>query len=335
MQQQLLKLDSICSRTGSALWVVLLRVLLKSPCILFNCYSTPVHCTSTGQTSKLLRSPSSTVVVLQYDTSVVNFCTDTSCSMYSVPVPKSFHGRLQQSNKTQQVLSLYSVTSFAMTTPGDVLLFVPNLIGYFRVVCTLSSFTIMLNFDNYWAIAMLLYVTSFAGDLFDGIVARKLNQTSTFGGLLDMITDRCSTLGLLYVLGVLQERLRLVYLLLIVLDISSHWCQMYSSIGSGHHKSKESNEGRNFIVRWYYQYYAFFGYLCVGAEFTYIFTYVLHYLSPESTLIFQSFTLLFSLVLPGCIMKQVVNVFQLSSACYLVAAQDAKKYSEQSQTKKK
>ncbi len=35
----------------------------------------------------------------------------------------------------------------------------------------------------------------------DGLVARKLNQTSTFGGLLDMVTDRCSTLGLLYVLG--------------------------------------------------------------------------------------------------------------------------------------
>jgi phosphatidylglycerophosphate synthase len=29
----------------------------------------------------------------------------------------------------------------------------------------------------------------------DGLVARKLNQTSTFGGLLDMVIDRCSTLG--------------------------------------------------------------------------------------------------------------------------------------------
>ena len=28
-----------------------------------------------------------------------------------------------------------------------------------------------------------------------------MNQTSSFGGLLDMVTDRCSTLGLLYVLG--------------------------------------------------------------------------------------------------------------------------------------
>ena len=219
-----------------------------------------------------------------------------------------------------------------MTTATDVLLFVPNLIGYSRVLFTLTSFVLMLHFDEQWVIAILFYFLSFAGDLFDGIAARKLNQTSTFGGLLDMITDRCSTLGLLYVLGVLQESFRLVYLLLIVLDISSHWCQMYSSIGSGHHKSKESNTGRNFIVRWYYQYYAFFGYLCVGAEFTYIFSYVLHYLSPESTILFPAFTLLFRLMLPGCIMKQIVNVFQLSSACYLVAAQDATERSEQKQS---
>lgn len=35
----------------------------------------------------------------------------------------------------------------------------------------------------------------------DGLVARKLNQCSTFGGLLDMVTDRCSTMGLLFVLS--------------------------------------------------------------------------------------------------------------------------------------
>lgn len=211
-----------------------------------------------------------------------------------------------------------------MTTATDVLLFIPNIIGYFRVLCTLISFVIMTTFDEYWAVAVLLYFASFAGDLFDGWAARKLNQSSTFGGLLDMVTDRCSTMGLLYILGSIQETYRLLYLLLIVLDISSHWCQMYSSVGQ-HHKSKESNLGRNFLVQWYYQYYYFFGYLCVGAEFTYILAYILHYLDPES-IWFTPATLFFRVVLPGCIMKQVVNVFQLSSACYLVASHDAEQY---------
>ena len=32
------------------------------------------------------------------------------------------------------------------------------------------------------------------------MAARKFDQTSTFGGLMDMVTDRCSTTGLLCVL---------------------------------------------------------------------------------------------------------------------------------------
>lgn len=219
-----------------------------------------------------------------------------------------------------------------MTTPTDVLLFVPNIIGYFRVLCTLISFVLMSHFEEYWSVAVLLYFASFTGDLIDGMAARKLNQASQFGGLLDMVTDRCSTLGLLYVLGFLQETYRLVYLLLIVLDISSHWCQMYSSIGSGHHKSKESNAKRNFLVRWFYQYYYFFGYLCVGAEFTYILTYTLHYMEPDSPL-FVVATMLFRAVVPGCIMKQIVNFAQLASACYAVASQDAIVHAEQQQKK--
>ena len=117
----------------------------------------------------------------------------------------------------------------------DICLYIPNLIGYFRVICTLSSLFLMIAYPHLWFTAVMLYVASFAGDLFgryrtfvvlfifhqyhatlyiwhssiirrlvflsDGMVARKLNQTSTFGGLLDMVTDRCSTLGLLYVLG--------------------------------------------------------------------------------------------------------------------------------------
>mmetsp|Transcript_12246 Transcript_12246/g.17965 ORF Transcript_12246/g.17965 Transcript_12246/m.17965 type:complete len:221 (-) Transcript_12246:2143-2805(-) len=215
-----------------------------------------------------------------------------------------------------------------MTTALDVFVFIPNLIGYSRILFTLASFVLMTSFESEWRIAISLYIASFAGDLFDGLAARKFNQCSTFGGLLDMVTDRCSTLGILYVLGNLQDHMRLVYLFAIVLDISSHWCQMYSSIGQGHHKSSESNEGRNFLVQWYYKYYFFFGYLCVGAEFTYILAYILHYLSTDSTL-YEVALGAFRLCLPGCFMKQIINIFQLSSACYVVAMQDAAIHTEQ------
>jgi len=214
-------------------------------------------------------------------------------------------------------------------TAGTVLLFVPNLIGYFRVFSTLTALVLMILFPDgdYWVLAISLYIASFVGDLFDGMAARKFNQCSVFGGLLDMITDRCSTLGLLYVLGMLQSDTQnlsqLIFLFLILLDISSHWCQMFASSGE-HHKSAEANAKRNPLVLWYYQYYWFFGYLCVGAEFTYIICYCLHYLK-EDDFLFMPIRLFFYMCLPGCVLKQIINVVQLSSSCYAVAEEDASK----------
>jgi len=216
-------------------------------------------------------------------------------------------------------------TSSTTTSANDVLLYVPNLIGYSRVLFTSTSLVLMLSHSRLWWLATALYISSFVGDLFDGLVARRLNQTSTFGGLLDMVTDRCSTLGLLFVLAISyqdQLYLQLIFLFLCLLDISSHWCQMYSTAALGkHHKSEDGNEGRHFLVRWFYKYYYFFGYLCVGAEFTYVIAYVIQF-TGDSPLHPILKALLWGFI-PGCFLKQLVNVMQLTSACYAVAQYDA------------
>eukprot|EP00537_Pseudo-nitzschia_pungens_P014737 CAMPEP_0172401486 /NCGR_PEP_ID=MMETSP1061-20121228/50434_1 /TAXON_ID=37318 /ORGANISM="Pseudo-nitzschia pungens, Strain cf. pungens" /LENGTH=220 /DNA_ID=CAMNT_0013135137 /DNA_START=84 /DNA_END=746 /DNA_ORIENTATION=- len=212
----------------------------------------------------------------------------------------------------------------AKTTANNVLLYVPNLIGYSRVAFTIAALFLMLAAPGYWVLAITLYISSFVGDLFDGMVARRLGQTSTFGGLLDMVTDRCSTLGLLFVLAIDYEEifLRLTFLSLCLLDISSHWCQMYSTSCSGmHHKSEDGNEGRHFLVRWFYKYYFFFGYLCVGAEFTYVLAYAIQFTGNHW--IHPILKTAMWLVVPGCFLKQLVNVMQLASACYAVAEMDA------------
>jgi CDP-diacylglycerol--inositol 3-phosphatidyltransferase len=98
---------------------------------------------------------------------------------------------------------------------------------------------------------------------------------------------------------------------------------MYSTSALGkHHKSEDGNEGRHFLVRWFYKYYYFFGYLCVGAEFTYVIAYVLQFTQGMAEL-HALLTWMLWLVIPGCVMKQLVNVMQLSSACYAVAQYDA------------
>jgi len=226
------------------------------------------------------------------------------------------------------------------TTPENVLLYIPNLIGYLRVVLTMTALALMICSPSHWQAAILCYVASFVGDLFDGMAARRFNQCSTFGGLLDMVTDRCSTAGLLCVLSreYSEEPLFvLLFTMLIILDISSHWCQMYSTISlKQHHKSADGNKGRFFLVRWYYLSYPFFGYCCVGAEFTYVALYILARVSNtassgtsgyyETIRVCVEYFLMVSG--PACAVKQVVNVSQLCSSCYAVAEHDAKEKNE-------
>ena len=52
-----------------------------------------------------------------------------------------------------------------------------------------------------WKVVLLLYLLSFVGDLFDGMAARAYDQCSTFGAVLDMLTDRVTTAGMLVMLG--------------------------------------------------------------------------------------------------------------------------------------
>lgn len=194
-----------------------------------------------------------------------------------------------------------------------VLLFYPNLIGYLRIIfMTIAFYTAFSN----WKATLFFYSMAFAGDAIDGYVARAFHQASVFGGILDMVTDRVSTCGFLTLLSHLYPEYAFTIIMLIVLDIASHWFHVMSV--EGHHKAKESLQNRNVFLQWYYSIYPLFGYCCVGTEFFYILLYVLHFYSHP--IIIQ---LCFYGCLPACILKQVVNVFQLWSAVYTIASNDA------------
>jgi len=61
------------------------------------------------------------------------------------------------------------------TTAGDVLVYVPNLIGYLRVICTLASLILMMAYPDRWFVATLLYIASFVGDLFGTTCTRSVS----------------------------------------------------------------------------------------------------------------------------------------------------------------
>lgn len=105
-------------------------------------------------------------------------------------------------------------------TAKNVLLYYPNIIGYLRILSVLISF--IFAFQS-WKISIIAYLLAFVGDVVDGYVARAFNQCSKFGGVLDMVTDRVSTCGLLMILGHIYPAYIVAFIFLAVLDIFSHW----------------------------------------------------------------------------------------------------------------
>jgi CDP-diacylglycerol--inositol 3-phosphatidyltransferase len=101
-----------------------------------------------------------------------------------------------------------------------VTLFVPNLIGYVRIAFALYAFAVAFTKPVH---CILFYFFSFVCDELDGRFARMLHQTSTLGAVLDMVTDRLATTGLLMLLAMQYQQFHMIFIGLVFLDIFSHW----------------------------------------------------------------------------------------------------------------
>lgn len=99
-----------------------------------------------------------------------------------------------------------------------------------------------------------LYSLSCILDAFDGLAARRLNQSTRFGAVLDMVTDRCTTSCLLVFLASAFPRFAIVFQGLISLDFASHYCHMYATLAMGGSGSshKKVDENRSWILKQYY-----------------------------------------------------------------------------------
>lgn len=80
-----------------------------------------------------------------------------------------------------------SSTTIKPKTDENIYLFVPNLIGYSRIILAGASLTYMSTHPNFCTVT---YLISCLLDAVDGMAARALGQTSKLGAILDMVTDR-------------------------------------------------------------------------------------------------------------------------------------------------
>ncbi|XP_042484047.1 CDP-diacylglycerol--inositol 3-phosphatidyltransferase 1-like [Macadamia integrifolia] len=215
-------------------------------------------------------------------------------------------------------------TSNQRTLP--VYLYIPNIIGYIRIALNCIAFAQC--FSNK-ILFSILYFISFVCDGLDGWFARKFNQVSTFGAVLDMVTDRVSTACLLAILSQCY-RPGLVFLFLLALDIASHWLQMYSTFLSGKASHKDVKDSTNWLFKAYYGNRFFMAYCCVASEVLYLILFLLAENQSDSVIdvlannVTKIFPLSFLVVLTlfGWAIKQAVNVIQMKTAADMCVLYD-------------
>ncbi|KAH9679193.1 CDP-diacylglycerol--inositol 3-phosphatidyltransferase 1 [Citrus sinensis] len=220
----------------------------------------------------------------------------------------------------------------------SVYLYIPNIIGGFLWVFLIVYDYWLHGFDGifhfyvvnvrYLSVMRVLGAFSFVCDAIDGWCARKFNQVSTFGAVLDMVTDRISTACLLVILSQVY-RPGLVFVSLLALDIGSHWLQMYSTFLTGKTNHKDVKDSTNWLFKAYYGNRMFMGYCCVACEVIVAFRVIIHistckcyrYFLPDPTVstlqvvastVRQGSPLSFlvALSLFGWAIKQTINVIQ-------------------------
>lgn len=123
--------------------------------------------------------------------------------------------------------------------------------GYARIVLALVSLYFM---PLHPRRCSFLYSISCLLDALDGHAARVYNQSTRFGAVLDMVTDRCTTTCLLVFLATAKPRWSMVFQLLISLDFTSHYMHMYATLamgGSGE-SHKNVDEKRSKLLKLYY-----------------------------------------------------------------------------------
>jgi len=232
----------------------------------------------------------------------------------------------------------------------SVYFFVPNLIGYSRIIFAILAFYYC---NDRYELFFIFYALSAILDMADGYAARALGQASRFGAILDMVTDRASTTCLIVVLARFYPKFHGWYLFLITLDLVSHFTHIYSTLSRGSTSHKNVSR-HNWMLHLYYTNRYVLAGLCGGNEGFFLWSYLLHFWSgplislgsfaayvdlflpvTNGSISFVQF-MTFIVFFPVMFIKQLMNLIQLKQACQDIVELDeqeraAKKSAQKSQ----
>ncbi|KAI8378583.1 CDP-alcohol phosphatidyltransferase-domain-containing protein [Blakeslea trispora] len=211
-------------------------------------------------------------------------------------------------------------------TNPSVFLYIPNLIGYTRIILASLSLYYM---PWHPKVCVTLYCISCLLDAVDGNAARYFNQCSKFGAVLDMVTDRCTTTCLLCFLSLQYPQWTILFQLLISLDFSSHYMHMYSSMISGSSSHKKISEEQSWYLRIYYTNNIVLFIMCAGNELFFVALYVLKFIGSLN--MFWYIALSVTGII--CFGKQFINIVQIVNASRTLANIDQEDKAKESSGK--
>ncbi|KAK3297980.1 CDP-alcohol phosphatidyltransferase-domain-containing protein [Chaetomium fimeti] len=161
----------------------------------------------------------------------------------------------------------------------NIFLLWPNIIGYSRIVLAIASLYYM---PLHPRTCSLLYSVSCLLDALDGYAARLFEQSTRFGAVLDMVTDRCTTSCLLVFLSSAFPRWAILFQGLISLDFASHYMHMYATLamGGAENSHKNVDKSRSWILSLYYTNKTVLFIACALNEAFFIALYLLSFSSP-------------------------------------------------------
>jgi len=201
-----------------------------------------------------------------------------------------------------------------------IFVYVPNLIGYSRILFAFAAFYYSYDNPNYF---FVFYMLSSILDAFDGYAARALGQATSFGAVLDMVTDRCATASLLFVLADFYKQYRFLFAFLTSLDFTSHYIHMYATLFIGAKSHKLLTEKQNFLLRLYYMNNKVLFFMCAGNELCYILLYIFHFKESSFNtgfvfLLMPLWEAIYYFTFIICVAKNVINGIQLVQAAITI-----------------
>lgn len=212
-----------------------------------------------------------------------------------------------------------------MIETENIFLFVPNIIGYGRVILALISFYFM---PSNYIIASSCYIISALLDAVDGHAARYFNQSTKFGAILDQLTDRVGTMCLLATLCMFYPSYSFWFQLSMGIDISCHWIYLHTTLLQGKTSHKFIDMSENPIMRLYYTNRTILFFMCAGNEMFYATLYLLNFTEGPILAGIGTYRILMYLSAPVAIVKSAISILHGYVSCINMSIIDQKERQE-------